>query len=59
MPHKILIVTDSINPEDSSGSKANVAFIKSLVASGYAITVIHYTQREIQIEGATCFLAKQ
>ena len=59
MPHKILIVTDSINPEDSSGSKANVAFIKSLVASGYEVTVIHYTQREIQIEGTTCFLAKQ
>ena len=59
MPHKILIVTDSINPEDSSGSKANVAFIKSLVASDYSVTVIHYTQREIQIEGATCLLAKQ
>jgi len=59
MPHKILIVTDSINPEDSSGSKANVAFIKSLVASDYSVTVIHYTQREIQIEGAACFLAEQ
>tara|TARA_R110002020_G_scaffold355815_2_gene568480 strand:- start:3977 stop:5239 length:1263 start_codon:yes stop_codon:yes gene_type:complete len=56
---KILVVTDSINPEDSSGSKANVAFIKSLVASDYLVTVIHYTQREIQIEGATCFLAEQ
>jgi len=52
-------VTDSINAEDSSGSKANVAFIKSLVASDYAVTVIHYTQREIQIEGAICILAEQ
>jgi len=56
---KLLIVTDSINHEDSSGSKANVAFIKSLVVSGYEVIVIHYTQREIQIEGATCLLAKQ
>jgi len=56
---KLLVVTDSINPEDSSGSKANVAFIKSLVASGYEVTVIHYTQRKIQIERATCLLAKQ
>lgn len=56
---KLLVVTDSINPEDSSGSKANVALIKSLVASDYAVTVVHYTQREIQISGATCLLAKQ
>ncbi|PHQ28653.1 glycosyltransferase family protein [Leeuwenhoekiella nanhaiensis] len=59
MLKSILIVTDSINTADSSGSKANVAFIKSLVASDYAVTVIHYTQREIQIEGATCILAEQ
>ncbi|MEH6659129.1 UDP-glycosyltransferase [Leeuwenhoekiella marinoflava] len=55
----ILVVTDSINPEDSSGSKANVAFIKSLVASGYMVFVIHYTHIEIQIKGAKCTLAKE
>lgn len=59
MPHKILIVTDSINPEDSSGSKANVAFIKSLVASGYEVTVVHYTQQEIQIVEAKCVSIKE
>jgi len=56
---KILVITDSINAEDSSGSKANVAFIKSLVASGYSVTVIHYTQRVVQIKGASCFLANE
>ena len=55
----ILIVTDSINPEDSSGSKANVAFIKSLIRNGYKVCVIHYTQVELQIKGAECVLAKE
>ena len=59
MPHKVLIVTDSINPEDSSGSKANVAFIKSLVASSYLVTVVHYTQQEIQIDEAKCVCVKE
>lgn len=56
---KILVVTDSINAEDSSGSKANVAFIKSLVSSGREVSVIHYTQRESHVMGASCFLAEQ
>ncbi|WP_072983889.1 glycosyltransferase family protein [Leeuwenhoekiella palythoae] len=55
----LLVVTDSINPEDSSGSKANVAFIKSLIGNGYKVCVIHYTQVELQIKGAECVLAKE
>lgn len=51
---KILIITDSINIEDSSGSKANVAIIKNLVATGFEIVVYHYTRKNIQIAGAIC-----
>ena len=35
MIKKILIVVDSINIEDSSGSKANVALIQNLAISGF------------------------
>ena len=36
---KILVVVDSINIEDSSGSKANVALIHNLVVAGYDVLV--------------------
>ena len=51
---KILVITDSINIEDSSGSKANVAIIKNLIASGFEVVVYHYTRKDIEIEGAAC-----
>jgi hypothetical protein len=51
---KILVVVDSINIEDSSGSKANVALIHNLVAAGFEVQVYHYTLKNIQIEGAVC-----
>ena len=52
---KILVVVDSINMEDSSGSKANVALINNLVAAGFEVTVYHYTLSNIQLSGVTCF----
>ncbi len=52
---KILVVVDSINIEDSSGSKANVALIHNLVEAGYEVLVYHYTLRNIQLEGVCCF----
>jgi len=52
---KILIVVDSINIEDSSGSKANVAIINNLVVAGFEVLVYHYTLKNIQLKGATCF----
>ncbi|MFI8378757.1 UDP-glycosyltransferase [Leeuwenhoekiella sp. NPDC079379] len=36
----ILIVVDSIDPEDSSGSKVNVAFISNLKKAGYEVKVL-------------------
>jgi hypothetical protein len=51
---KILVIVDSINVNDSSGSKANVALIQNLAACGFEVQVLHYTQKEITLEGVTC-----
>ena len=47
---KILVITDSINAEDSSGSKANVAFIKNMIISGFRVSVLHLSGRDIALE---------
>jgi glycosyltransferase involved in cell wall biosynthesis len=52
---KILIVVDSINIEDSSGSKANVALINNLVEAGFEVLVYHYTQKDIQLPRVFCY----
>ncbi len=52
---KILIVVDSINVNDSSGSKANVALIQNLALCGFDLQVYHYTRKEIQIDSIPCF----
>jgi hypothetical protein len=52
---KILVVVDSIDVEDSSGSKANVALINNLATAGYDVLVYHYTRKHIQISGIRCF----
>lgn len=51
----ILVVVDSINIEDSSGSKANVALINNLVAAGFEVMVYHYTLKNIQLAGINCY----
>lgn len=52
---KILVVAESINIEDSSGSKANVALINNLVEVGFEVVVYHYTpKKNIQLQGVTC-----
>lgn len=51
---KILVVVDSINQEDSSGSKCNVALIINLVKAGYNVKVYHHSRKTILIEGADC-----
>jgi hypothetical protein len=52
---KILVVVDSINIEDSSGSKANVALIYNLVEAGFEVLVYHYALKNIQLQGVNCF----
>ena len=55
MIKNILIVVDSIDVDDSSGSKANVAFIQNLHVIGHTITVLHYTRKEIHLENISCY----
>ncbi|MFV9484363.1 UDP-glycosyltransferase [Christiangramia sp. ASW11-125] len=56
---KILVIAESINVEDSSGSKANVAFIKNLHEAGFELMVYHYTRQEIQLNAIPCFAIKE
>ena len=50
----ILIVVDSIDINDSSGSKANVGIIKSLCHLGFNLKVYHYTRKNIDIPNVNC-----
>lgn len=52
---RVLVVVDSINIEDSSGSKANVAMINNLVEAGFEVVVYHYTLKNILLDGVKCF----
>jgi hypothetical protein len=56
---KILIVVDSINIEDSSGSKANVALINNLSEAGFEILVYHYTLKDIQLKNIRTFVISE
>lgn len=51
---KIVVVVDSIDVNDSSGSKANVALIKNLHKIGCELLVLHYTQKNIQLKAIEC-----
>ncbi|MBF4470304.1 UDP-glycosyltransferase [Flavobacterium sp. HJJ] len=55
MIKKVLVVVDSINIEDSSGSKVNVALIQNLATAGFEVLVYHYTRKNIQLEGVDCY----
>ncbi len=48
------MVVDSINVDDSSGSKANVALILNLKEGGFVVKVVHYTQKEIYLPNIEC-----
>lgn len=56
---KILVVVDSINIEDSSGSKANVALIQNLQASGFEVLVYHFTLKNIDLPGIKCYAIRE
>ena len=58
-PKKILVVAESINVEDSSGSKANVALILNLRDLGFDVVVYHYTRKRIELEGIECVEIKE
>lgn len=56
---KIVVISESIDIEDSSASKANVAFINNLKDCGYDVTVYHYTKKEVLLPGIECHAIKE
>lgn len=56
---KILVVAESIDVEDSSGTKGRVALIKNLHKIGFDVRVYHYTRKEIQLPGINCIVIKE
>jgi len=50
----IIVVVESIDVNRSSGAKMNVALIKNLAKIGYQLKVLHYSRKEIQLEGISC-----
>ncbi|NLP58162.1 glycosyltransferase [Lutibacter sp. B1] len=59
IPIKILVVVDSIDIDDSSGSKANVAFIQNLKKAGFGLKVYHYSRKKIQLDEIDCVSIKE
>ena len=51
---KIWVIVDSIDVNDSSGSKANVALINNLHKAGFNLKVYHYTQKDIFLPEIQC-----
>ena len=56
---KILVVVESIDVDDSSGSKANVALINNLKQAGYELRVYHYTLKDLQLPEIPCIAVKE
>lgn len=56
---RILVVAESIDVEDSSGTKGRIALIKNLSRAGFEVIVYHYTRKEIQLKGIKCVLIKE
>lgn len=56
---KILVVVESIDVEDSSGAKANVALINNLNEVGFEVLVYHYTKKEIHLTGIQCVAIRE
>lgn len=56
---RLLIAVDSIDVNDSSGTKGRVALIQNMVKLGYDLTVLHYTQKDLSIPGTQCISVKE
>ena len=56
---RILIICESIDVNDSSGSKGRVALIRNLADSGYHLKLFHYSGKQIELEGIPSILIKE
>jgi hypothetical protein len=52
---KILVLVESLDINDSSGTKGRVALIYNLVEAGFEVLVYDYTRKNIQLKGVNCF----
>ena len=52
---KILVVVESLDVNDSSGTKGRVALINNLAKAGFDLDVLHYTQKEVQLRELIVF----
>lgn len=57
--NRILIVVESIDVNDSSGSKGRVALIRNLHKAGFQLKVLHYTRKNIKLGEITCVAIKE
>lgn len=55
----ILVIVESIDINDSSGTKGRVALINNLKKAGFNLKVYHYTQKEIELKGIHCIQIKE
>lgn len=51
---KILVVTESINIDDSSATKGRVALIENLHKAGFHLKVYHYTRENFNLDDIDC-----
>jgi len=58
-PINILIVTESVDVNDSSASKGRVALIKNLHYAGFVLKVYHYTRKQIELPDIECVSIKE
>ncbi len=56
---KILIVAESIDIDDSSGTKGRVALIQNLKEIGYDLKVFHYSRKDINLDNIDCVEIKE
>ncbi|MGY5850398.1 UDP-glycosyltransferase [Salegentibacter sp. F14] len=56
---KILVISESIDTEDSSGTKGRVALIHNLKKIGCDLKVLHYTRKEIQLKNIPTIAIKE
>ncbi len=56
---KVLVLCESLNENDSSGTKGRVGLLKSFVKAGFSVTALHYSQKDLEIEGVECILVKE
>lgn len=59
MKPRILVVIESLDANDSSGTKGRLALLQSFKKIGYDITALHYSQVDINIDGIECISVKE